>query len=120
MGKAPSGSGPAKRLHFTGRGQAALDALEKEIVTVIDGLKQKRGAGDDEESEVLLVIDQPDLLLAATGPSQGITATEIGEWVMGLQQVRREPLPTKSDGYLIYWRGMLTAIDSMSTQLSLH
>jgi elongator complex protein 6 len=119
VGKAPSSPGPAKRLHFTGRGQTALDTLEKEIVAVIDGLKQK-GPGDDEESEVLLVIDQPDLLLAATGPSQGITATEIGEWVMGLQQVRREPLPTKSDGYLIYWRGMLTAIDSMSTQLSLH
>ncbi|GAD92277.1 conserved hypothetical protein [Paecilomyces variotii No. 5] len=84
-GKTPSGPGPVKRLHLSGRGQLALDALEQEIVTVINGLQGKKVTGD-EEDEILLVIDQPDLLLAATGLSHGISATEMAEWVMGLQQ----------------------------------
>lgn len=82
-----AGPGPTKRLHLTGHGTAALDALEKDISDVVSQLKTT--AGDDgEEAEVLLIVDQPDLLLAATGPSKGIGATEMGEWVMGLQQVR--------------------------------
>jgi elongator complex protein 6 len=76
-----------KRLHFSGNGIAALDALEKDVTTVIDQLKAPRPGEDGEESEVLLVVDQPDLLLAATGPSKGIGATEMAEWIMGLQQV---------------------------------
>lgn len=44
-------------------------------------------AATAEESDVLLIIDQPDLLLAATGPNRGIGATEMGEWVLGLQEV---------------------------------
>ncbi|KAJ9283938.1 hypothetical protein DTO021C3_8473 [Paecilomyces variotii] len=86
VGKAPSGSEPVKRLHLSGRGQAALDTLEKDIVAVINGLKGQKGPGNDDESEILLIIDQPDLLLAATGLSHGISATDMGEWIMGLQQ----------------------------------
>lgn len=86
-GKAPSGPGPVKRLHLSGRGQSALDALEQEIVSVINGLQGRKGSGDEDENEILLVIDQPDLLLAATGLSHGISATEMAEWVIGLQQV---------------------------------
>lgn len=89
VGKAPSGSEPVKRLRLSGRGQAALDTLEKDIVAVINGLKGKKGPGNDDESEILLIIDQPDLVLAATGLSHGISATDMGEWIMGLQQVRR-------------------------------
>ncbi|KKK16510.1 hypothetical protein ARAM_000423 [Aspergillus rambellii] len=74
-----------KRLHFSGSGVAALDALEEDIATVIKLLKTPT-PGEEEESEVLLVVDQPDLLLAATGPSKGIGGTEMGEWIMGLQQ----------------------------------
>jgi elongator complex protein 6 len=54
---------------------------------VIEQLKTSKD-GDEGEPEVLLVIDQPDMLLAATGPNKGIGATEMGEWVMGLQEVR--------------------------------
>ena len=79
--------GPVKRLHLSGNGTAALDNLERDIVTVIKQLKAPT-PGEVEEPEVLLIVDQPDLLLAATGPSRGIGATEMGDWVMGLQQVR--------------------------------
>lgn len=75
--------GIAKKLHFTGRGIAALDAIEKDIIAVIEQIK----ASNDASEEVLLIIDQPDFLLAATGPSSGIGATEMSEWVTGLQQV---------------------------------
>lgn len=67
---------------------AALDALERDIVATIQQLKTATTAAATETDEVLLIVDQPDLLLAATGPSKGIGATEMGEWMMGLQQVR--------------------------------
>lgn len=79
----PAELGIAKKLHFSGRGVPALDALEKDIVAVIGQLKDVSDSNED----VLLIVDQPDLLLAATGPSMGIGATEISEWVTGLQQV---------------------------------
>jgi elongator complex protein 6 len=80
-------NGRTKRLHFSGSGFAALDALENDIANVIEQLKTSKD-GDEGEPEVLLLIDQPDMLLAATGPNKGIGATEMGEWVMGLQEVR--------------------------------
>lgn len=82
--------GIARKLHLSGRGTAALDALEKDIVSVID--QQRASMAEDEE--LLLIVDQPDLLLAATGPSMGIGATEMAEWVTGLQEVRQ---------YLTWW-----------------
>lgn len=78
-----TGQGVVKKLRFSGRGTAALDALEKDIVSVIQQYKTS-GDGDD---ELLLIFDQPDFLLAATGPTMGIGATEMAEWVSGLQQV---------------------------------
>ena len=75
--------GIAKKLHFSGRGIEALDAIEKDIITVIEQLKTQDG-----NDEVLLIVDQPDFLLAATGLNMGIGATEILDWVTGLQQVR--------------------------------
>ncbi|KAJ5711039.1 hypothetical protein N7488_005195 [Penicillium malachiteum] len=80
-GPAASEPGIAKKLHFSGRGTAALDIMEKDIVAVIEQLK----ASGDSSEEVLLIIDQPDFLLAATGTSMGIGATEMSEWVTGLQ-----------------------------------
>lgn len=47
----------------------------------------KSASSNEDDSDILLIIDQPDLLLAATGASKGIGATEMMEWVMGLQQV---------------------------------
>lgn len=57
---------------------------------MVSQLKATGAENDSEEAEVLLIVDQPDLLLAATGPSKGIGATETGDWVMGLQQVRMD------------------------------
>jgi elongator complex protein 6 len=75
--------GTAKKLHFTGHGVAALDVMEKDIIAEINRQKSSMAEGD----EMLLIIDQPDFLLAATGASMGIGATEMAEWVTGLQQV---------------------------------
>ena len=71
---------------MTGHGTAALDALEKDIQDVVGQLKTTT-TDDGEDSEVLLIVDQPDFLLAATGSSKGIGTTEMNEWIMGLQQV---------------------------------
>ncbi|KAJ5639516.1 uncharacterized protein N7484_007378 [Penicillium longicatenatum] len=95
----PAELGIAKKLHFSGRGTAALDALEKDIISVIEQLK----AANDESEELLLIIDQPDFLLAATGASMGIGATEMSEWVMGLQQtVHSTALTLAADSPLIH------------------
>lgn len=94
MNRAATEIGPAKRLHLTGQGTAALDALEKDIQDVVEQLKTTPGEDEAETSDVLLIVDQPDLLLAATGSGQGIGATEMGEWIMGLQQVSTDALHT--------------------------
>jgi elongator complex protein 6 len=80
----PAEPGIAKKLHFSGRGLASLDELENDISSVIEQQKASMEEGD----ELILIIDQPDLLLAATGPSMGIGATEMADWITGLQQVR--------------------------------
>lgn len=73
--------GVAKKLNFSGQGLGALDVLERDISTVIAKLKTA------EDDEILMIIDQPDFLLASTGPSYAIGATEVMDWVTGLQQV---------------------------------
>ncbi|KAL2831184.1 hypothetical protein BDW59DRAFT_158129 [Aspergillus cavernicola] len=95
--------GPVKRLHLSGCGIVALDGIEKEIIAVINQLKTSTPAEDGEVSEVLLVVDQPDMLLAATGPSKAIGATEMGEWILGLQQAASATIVTISaDSPLIH------------------
>ncbi|PLB52418.1 hypothetical protein P170DRAFT_472313 [Aspergillus steynii IBT 23096] len=94
--------GPVKRLHLSGNGPTALGSLEREIAAVVRQL-QAEASGDGEESEVLLIVDQPDLLLAATGPNRGIGATEMADWMMGLQQSAHATLMTVSaDSPLIH------------------
>ncbi|KAL2860259.1 hypothetical protein BJX68DRAFT_81434 [Aspergillus pseudodeflectus] len=96
-------SDPIKRLHFAGSGLAALDTIEKEITMVINELKASGPEEDEDDSEILLVIDQPDFLLAATGLRKGIGATEMGEWIMGLQQAASATIATISaDSPLIH------------------
>ncbi|CEJ57181.1 hypothetical protein PMG11_05885 [Penicillium brasilianum] len=91
--------GTTKKLHFTGHGIAALDAMEKDIISEINRQRSSMTDGD----EVLLVIDQPDFLLAATGASMGIGATEMAEWVTGLQQhVHATVLTMAADSPLIH------------------
>lgn len=89
----PSRASPAcKQLHFSSSNPTALDALETDVASVIESLRKpsmKDGEQVEDETEVLLVIDQPDLFLAATGPGKGLGATEMGNWVMGLRQVCR-------------------------------
>lgn len=92
-----------KRLHFSGGGNAALDALEKDVISVIDQLKSSspamnRDHEEDGESGIFLIVDQPDLLLAATGPGKGIGATEMNDWMMNLQQVCVNPQPDYQKG----------------------
>ncbi|KAL2853941.1 hypothetical protein BJY01DRAFT_51088 [Aspergillus pseudoustus] len=96
-------SGPITKLHFSGSGVAALDALEKEIAAVINELVDTKLGDDRGESEIILVVDQSDLLLAATGASKGIGATEMGDWIMGLQQAAYATIATISaDSPLIH------------------
>lgn len=95
--------GPAKRLHLTGQGTAALDGLERDIQDVVQGLKAPTD-NDGEESDVLLIIDEPDLLLAATGLNRGIGATEMGEWILGLQEVGYPLNVGDAFTMLIIWR----------------
>ncbi|PWY79476.1 hypothetical protein BO94DRAFT_548582 [Aspergillus sclerotioniger CBS 115572] len=95
--------GPVRRLHLSGNGTAALDALEKDISAVINGLRTSTAGDGQEDPEILLVLDQPDLLLAATGPGKGVGATEMGDWVMGLQQYAHATVLTVSaDSPLIH------------------
>ncbi|OJJ61277.1 hypothetical protein ASPSYDRAFT_147721 [Aspergillus sydowii CBS 593.65] len=94
---------PVKRLRLSGSGTAAIDALEMDITAVINQLKTSNLGEDGGESDVLLIVDQPDLLLAATGPNKGIGATEMGEWIMGLQQAATATVVTvSSDSPLIH------------------
>lgn len=102
--RSPIEPGVAKKLHFSGRGNAALDALEKDITAVTQQLK---GSMEDED-KLILIVDQPDFLLAATGPEMGIGATEMAEWVTGLQQVSLKRslkrLRTSHSDRLIFFR----------------
>lgn len=75
--------GTLQKLKISGHGVTALNTLENDILAVIAQLKISAEDGE----EILLVIDQPDFLLAATGPSMEIGATEMAEWITGLQQV---------------------------------
>ncbi|KAH8426457.1 uncharacterized protein LDX57_004195 [Aspergillus melleus] len=94
--------GPVKRLHLSGNGTTALSSLEREITAVVKQL-QAEAAGNGEESEVLLIVDQPDLLLAATGPGRGIGATEMGDWIMNIQQgVHATVMAVSADSPLIH------------------
>lgn len=70
--------------------QNGLDMVEKEIIPVINHLS---GATKDAQAgnDTLLVIDQPDFLLAATGPIMGVGGTELSEMIMGLRQVLSRP-----------------------------
>lgn len=74
-----------KRLQFSGNNPAPFDGLEKCLATVMEKLKNTEG--NEDGSDVMLILDQPDLLLAATGPGRGIGATEMMEWVSELEQV---------------------------------
>lgn len=80
-----------KQLHISGQGITALNQLEADIQSVIQSLPKtstnETGYAEedgDDEDDVLLVLDQPDLILATT---PGIDANDLSDWVMGLQQV---------------------------------
>ncbi|KAL1959628.1 hypothetical protein VTO42DRAFT_1663 [Malbranchea cinnamomea] len=90
-----------KKLRWSKHG--GLDAIESDIVSVIDDLNGGSQEGAATDNDALLVIDQPDLLLAATGPSMGIGATEISEMIMGLRQrVHATIVTLASDSPLVH------------------
>jgi elongator complex protein 6 len=74
-----NGSTP-KQLHASGQGGVALDGLERDILSVISSIRSTDG-----DDDTLLILDQPDLVLAAT---PGISAVDMSGWITGLQQVR--------------------------------
>lgn len=51
-------------------------------------LKTQDTESETTDTDVLLVIDQPDLLLAATGQGAGVGATQMEDWILGLRSVR--------------------------------
>lgn len=80
-----------KQLHISSQGINALNQLETDIQSVIQSLPRTstNETGDaeedgDDEDDVLLILDQPDLILATT---PGIDANDLSDWIMGLQQV---------------------------------
>jgi len=87
-----------KRLHVRGHGVTALDSLQKEILTIVENVRTQ-GRTDrtgHQKTEILLVIDQPDFLLAAMGTGQGIGASEMQDWLMGLEQAVHSTILTLS------------------------
>ncbi|KLJ10991.1 hypothetical protein EMPG_13716 [Blastomyces silverae] len=109
-----SSGGASRKLRWSGMGSAGLDSLELEIASAIDGLSG--GTASDErpvENDVLLIVDQPDLLLAATGPGMGVGAVEMGEFLLGLRQrVHSTVVTLAADSPLIH----AGAAESMAQQ----
>lgn len=78
-------SSAQRPLHISGQGIAVLNALERDIISVITSLKKSSNVSEDEDGDdILLILDQPDFVLAST---PGIEANDMSEWIMGLQQV---------------------------------
>ncbi|EGE05850.1 hypothetical protein TEQG_04859 [Trichophyton equinum CBS 127.97] len=65
-----------------------LDGVEKVITSAIaDICKGQETPEQISDNDVLLVLDQPDFLLASTGPSMQVGSTEMGELIMGLRRL---------------------------------
>lgn len=71
----PRGGGQKVLLHPN------LEAISRQIQQAVQQLN-----GQDDQSRVLLVIDQLDLLLATGGTQVG--AVEVGDMLLGLREVR--------------------------------
>lgn len=94
----PAKSSPPrqKQLHISGQGITTLNQLENDILSIIQSIPKPNrtnetdedGQDDEDGNDILLILDQPDLILATT---PGIDANDMSEWVMGLQQVRFPP-----------------------------
>jgi hypothetical protein len=66
-----------------------LNGIENGIITAIEQVKgsgTETGSADD---DVLLIIDQLDLLLAATGQRASVGATQMESCILGLRSVGR-------------------------------
>ncbi|KAK2782678.1 hypothetical protein FQN52_000778 [Onygenales sp. PD_12] len=106
-----------RKLHWSSK--AGLDALEQAISSAIDDVTGSTASDERPvENEVLLVLDQPDLLLAATGPGMGVGAVEMGEWVMGLRERVHSTLVTLSaDSPLIHIASDTNEVQQQPTPL---
>lgn len=83
------GPGPAPALPQQPRGQTCflddprLAAVARALGAAVD---QLRGHGDG-GGDVVLVLDQPDVLLAAAGPGYGVTGASLRDMVLDLREV---------------------------------
>jgi hypothetical protein len=88
--KIPTPQQKQKQLQISGQSIAVLNQLESDILSVIKSFPKPNVANDtgeeedEDEDDILLILDQPDLILATT---PGIDANDMSEWVTGLQQV---------------------------------
>ncbi|PGH26671.1 hypothetical protein AJ80_01617 [Polytolypa hystricis UAMH7299] len=91
-----------RKLHWSTKG--GLDAVERDIISAIEERNPNVPADEvSAENDTLLIVDQPDLLLAATGAGQGVGAAEMGEFIMGLRQHSHSTIVTVSaDAPLIH------------------
>ena len=69
-----------------------LAQLELDIVNAVNQLKthsnETQDGSQERDGDVLLIIDQPDFLLSATGPDNGVGPTVMVTWILGLRGVR--------------------------------
>uniref|UniRef100_A0A093VHX5 Elongator complex protein 6 n=1 Tax=Talaromyces marneffei PM1 TaxID=1077442 RepID=A0A093VHX5_TALMA len=120
--KIPTLQQQQKQLHLSGQGTTALNQLENDILSVIKSFPNPNATNEtgeeeeeDDEDDILLILDQPDLILATT---PGIDANDMSEWVMGLQQhVLSTIITTSADTPLIHNANPYTANDSTATPL---
>ncbi|EED13835.1 conserved hypothetical protein [Talaromyces stipitatus ATCC 10500] len=101
--KNPTPQQKQKQLLLSGQGITALNQLENDILAVIKSItKSDIMSGNEEhaEDDILLILDQPDLILATT---PDINENDISEWIMGLQQhVHSTVITTSADSPLIH------------------
>ncbi|KAI9879197.1 MAG: hypothetical protein M1830_009272 [Pleopsidium flavum] len=67
-----------------------LERIERDVLEQIEGLKESG------EGRVVLVLDQPDLVLAVVGEESGAGVVEMGEMVLGLREHVHSTLLTLS------------------------
>ncbi|KAK2757343.1 hypothetical protein FQN54_004857 [Arachnomyces sp. PD_36] len=79
---APCLAPKANHVKLQWKANEGLNKIEKDIVAAIDQLKTQAADGDD---EILLIVDQPDLLLSATGMKDGTGATQMEDLILGLR-----------------------------------
>lgn len=61
-----------------------LTSVSQALNAAVD---QLRGGSEGKEQPLVLVLDQPDVLLATAGPNDGVTSASLRELVLDLREV---------------------------------